>query len=254
MVATKPLPDSIPRGAEPSDAELEALYPSSDGEPMADNTKQWEWMALLKHNLDELLPDFVASDNLWYPVEGRPDIRLAPDVYVAIGRPKGHRGSYMQWREGGVPLTVVFEVLSPKNTTREMIRKGMFYDRHGAREFIIIDPEDESGWALIRDEASGDRLEVPNLDGWTSPTLGIRFEKHDGRLRVFRPDGMPFVSFHELEAQKNAATERAVHEAERAEREAERAEREAERAEREAERARRLAEKLAALGLDPDAL
>jgi hypothetical protein len=35
-------------------------------------------------------PDvFVAGDLLWYPVEGRPDICRAPDVMVAIGRPKG---------------------------------------------------------------------------------------------------------------------------------------------------------------------
>jgi hypothetical protein len=30
---------------------------------------------------------------------------------VAVGRPKGHGGSYMQWLEGGAAPQVVFEVL-----------------------------------------------------------------------------------------------------------------------------------------------
>jgi hypothetical protein len=36
---------------------------------------------------------FVAMDLLWYPVKGKPKIRLAPDVLVALGRPKGPRRS-----------------------------------------------------------------------------------------------------------------------------------------------------------------
>ena len=64
-------------------------YPDCDGEPMSDNTEQWEWMVTLKGNLDACLPDFVASDLLWYPVEGDNKTRMAPDVMVAFGRPKG---------------------------------------------------------------------------------------------------------------------------------------------------------------------
>ena len=44
---------------------------------------------------------FVAGDLLWYPVEGDPKTRMAPDTMVAFGRPKGYRGSYKQWVEGG---------------------------------------------------------------------------------------------------------------------------------------------------------
>jgi Uma2 family endonuclease len=95
------------------------IYPDSDGQPMADNTLQLEWIFIIKENLDWLFADredvFVASDLLWYPVEGRPDIRRAPDALVAFGRPKGYRGSYIQHREGGVAPHVVFEILSPNN-------------------------------------------------------------------------------------------------------------------------------------------
>ena len=69
----------------------EVVYPESDGKPMADNTRQYECIVTIQGNLDEMLPDFVGANNFWYPVEGRPDINTAPDGYVAIGRPKGHR-------------------------------------------------------------------------------------------------------------------------------------------------------------------
>src|SRR6266542_1981574 len=91
-------------------------YPDSDGLPMADNTLQFEWIVTIKGNLDRLFADdplvFVAGDLLWYAVEGRPEIRSAPDAMVVFGRPKGYRGSYKQWMEDGIPPQVVFEVLS----------------------------------------------------------------------------------------------------------------------------------------------
>ena len=211
---------------------------------MADNTKQFDWIVLLKDNLDRIRDDFVAGDLLWYAVQGQPKVRVAPDVLVAVGRPKGDRGSFKQWLEGGPP-EVVFEVLSPGNSLREMIRKSAFYGRHGVREFIIVDPDEELGWALMYDNGEV-REEVPDLDGWTSPILGIRFERRDDKLIVIGPDGRVFVTLKE-------AAERAEYEAQRADHEAERAEREAERAEREAERAEKLAAKLRALGIDPDA-
>ncbi|PIE20164.1 MAG: hypothetical protein CSA66_01255 [Proteobacteria bacterium] len=201
------------------------LYPDSDGQPMADNTKQYGWIVLLTENLDAIREDFVAGDLLWYPVEGSPKIRVAPDVLVAPGRPKGHRGSYQQWKEAGVAPSVVVEVLSPSNSLREMIRKVRFYDEHGVDEVIVVDPEANDGWAYTR--GSGGRLiEAQGLDGWQSPRLGVRFEREGGELFVRGPDGQ---RFERLAAHK-------------------------ERAEREAERAEKLAAKLAELGIDPDTL
>ena len=111
------------------------IYPDSNGQPMADNTLQFEWISTVKWNLEGLFqhnPDvFVAGDLLWYPVEGYPTLRIAPDALVAFGRPKGYRGSYQQWREGGIAPQVVFEVLSPGNRHNEMIRKFRFYERYG---------------------------------------------------------------------------------------------------------------------------
>src|SRR5262245_15861699 len=111
------------------------VYPESDGLPRADNTRQLRWIFVLYGNLAALFRAvadvFVGSNQLWYPVEGHPEVCVAPDVYVAFGRPKGDRDSYKQWEEGNVPLTVVFEVLSPGNTPPEMIDKLAFYEEHG---------------------------------------------------------------------------------------------------------------------------
>jgi hypothetical protein len=82
------------------------IYPDSDGKPMADNTKQFEWIITIAGGLQALFADnpnvFVAGDLLWYPVEGDNKTRIAPDALVAFGRPQGYRGSYKQWEEGGV--------------------------------------------------------------------------------------------------------------------------------------------------------
>src|SRR5665213_3240743 len=129
----------------PQDAEaLRAMYPESDGKPMSESMAQFRWMHLLYGKLCALFADrddvFVAADNLWYPVQGKPKERQAPDVYVVFGRPKGDRGSYMQWLEDDVPLTVVFEIRSPRSTKKERDAKFAFYDRHGVEEYYDYDP------------------------------------------------------------------------------------------------------------------
>ena len=80
-------------------------YPDDDGQPMSENTLQFKWIVMIKEGLETLFrhdPNvFVAGDLLWYPEEGKPKIRQAPDAMVVFGRPKGDRGSYRQWEEGG---------------------------------------------------------------------------------------------------------------------------------------------------------
>ena len=122
----------------------EIIYPDSDGNPMADNTGQFRWIATIKANLDWLFAEndqvFVAGDLLWYPLEGDNKKRQAPDIMVVFGRPKGDRGSYQQWKEDNIAPQVVFEILSPGNTQAEMNRKLLFYEHHGVEEYYIYDP------------------------------------------------------------------------------------------------------------------
>jgi Uma2 family endonuclease len=215
------------------------VYPDSDGKPMADNTVQFRWIVTLQGGLDALFQDdpnvFVAGDLLWYPVEGNNKLRAAPDVMVAFGRPKGDRGSYRQWDEDQIAPQVVFEILSPGNRPGESIRKFRFYDRFGVEEFYLFDPDSQvlEGW--IRD---GDSLrEIEQVDGWTSPRLGVRFDLSNGDLQVLRPDGRPLISYVEMATQ--------------AEQERQRADQERQQAELERQRNERLMAQLRALGVEP---
>lgn len=252
-------------------------YPESDGQPMADNTEQYEWIVRIKENLEILFAErqdvFIAGDLLWYPVPDRQIIGpVAPDVLVAFGRPKGKRGSYKQWEEDGIAPQVVFEILSPSNSRKEMADKRDYYERYGVEEYYLYDP-DRNRLEIWRRE--GERLQpVSHLNGWISPRLGIRFALLPETLELFDPHGRPFMTSIELarhaeQAQARAEQEReradrehtradrehtrAEQERARADREQERAEQEQTRAEQERERAERLAERLRALGIDPDA-
>ncbi len=170
------------------------IYPDSDGQPMADNTLQLRWIVLFKENLDCLFRDepnvFVAGDLLWYPVEGHPELRVAPDVMVVFNRPKGERGSYRQWEEHNISPQVVFEILSPGNRWTEMLRKLKFYERYGVEEYYIYDPETNELSGFRRGES---RLnEIEEMNGWVSPRLGIKFELNADELAVYYPNGERF--------------------------------------------------------------
>jgi Uma2 family endonuclease len=217
------------------------IYPDSDGQPMADNTKQFRWIVLIKENLELLFADepdvFVAGDLLWYPVEGHPKIRVAPDAMVVFGRPKGDRGSYRQWEEDNIPPQVVFEILLPGNRVKEMTRKLQFYERYGVEEYYIYDPDSNELEGLQRQD--GNLQLVEEINGWISPHLGIQLTLTSETLEIYRPDGRKFLSSLELEQERQRAFQRV--------------EQESQRAEQATQRAERLAEQLRALGIDPEA-
>jgi len=211
------------------------VYPDSDGQPMAENTLQFRWIVTIEGGLEGIFRNdsnvFVAGDLLWYPVEGKPTIRAAPDAMVVFGRPKGDRGSYKQWEEDGIAPQVVFEVLSPGNRAGEMELKLQFYERYGVEEYYIYDPDsgDLVGWRRV-----GQTLEqIPTMSGYESPRMKIRFEPGKGpdNLKIFGPDGEPFATYLEVIAQREA---------------------ERQRADAAQQRADRLAARLRELGVEPD--
>ena len=216
------------------------VYPERDGQPMSDNTKQFHYIVSIKTGYDGLYKDdpnvFIAGDLLWYPVEGDNRTCSAPDVMLAFGRPKGDRGSYMQWLEAGIAPQVVFEILSPSNRLTEMARKRLFYQRYAVEEYYEYDPdrEDLAGWVL----RNGQLEPIEQMQGWVSPRTNVRFElSEEGELMLYRPDGRRFESYIELLERAEQEMIRADQEAERAEQERARAEQETARADQERARA-----------------
>jgi Uma2 family endonuclease len=218
----------------------EVDYPESDGKPMSDNTEQFRWIVVIQQNLEWLFADdpnlFVAGDLLWYPVEGNNRLCNAPDVMVAIGRPKGKRGSYQQWKEGNIPPQIAFEILSPSNTPMEMTRKQGFYDQYGVEEYYLYDPGKNDLLGCVRTD--GHLQVIESMQDWVSPRLGIRFDLSGAELQIYRPDGDRFLSYVEIAQSRDQERQRANQ-----------AEQRADQAE---QRAAILADRLRAAGIDPD--
>ena len=228
-------------------SKTEIVYPDQDGQPMADNTEQFQWIVDIKENIEALYKDepnvFVAGDLLWYPVEGSNTIRQAPDTMVAFGRPKGYRGSYMQWKEADIAPQVVFEILSPGNRTSEMKKKFEFYQTYGVQEYYVYDPYDIE---LIGWQREGRYLQIiPQTNEWVSPLLKIRFVVTPDTLKIYRPDGEPFSNLTEMQAERNKAQA----ERNKAQASLNRVQQERDQAQ---VRADKLAAQLKALGIEPD--
>ncbi len=237
---------------------------------MAENTVQYDWISLLKWNIEVLFQSrddvFTAGDNFIYPVEGNNKLRLAPDVYVAFGRPVGDRSSYRVWEEGNVFPQVIIEVLSPGNRPAEMQGKLEFYERYGAEEYYVLEPQGVmylEGYRRI-----GNVLELippDDIVDFTSPLLGVHFISRDGTVTVHGPDGKMWETPLGMVVQANTLAEKAEFRAEEAiemahaanDRTAlalKQAEVERQKAEVERQKSNRLATKLRELGFDPDAL
>ena len=180
-------------------------YPENDGQPMSDNTLQYTWISIIKWGLEGVFRDrpdvFVAGDLLWYPVEGNNKLRVAPDAMVVLGRPKGDRGSYLQWLEDDIAPQVVFEILSPSNRHLEMVQKERFYEQYGVEEYYVFDPDTGTLSGSIRQDEAFRPIE--NINGWISPLLRIRFDLHDKELRITGPDGKLFLTPLQLIEQRD---------------------------------------------------
>ncbi|WP_246844526.1 Uma2 family endonuclease [Hydrocoleum sp. CS-953] len=188
----------------------------------------------------EVADVFVAGDFLWYPVQGNNKIRIAPDIMVVFGRPKGERGSYKQWEEENIAPQVVFEILSPGNRPQEMMKKLLFYQNYGVEEYYVYDPDNIDFTGSIKVGERLETIEEEEINGWVSPRLGIRFQLTTETLEIYRPDGRKFMTPVELDQLRKQ--------------EQQRADQEKLRADQQQQRADRLAELLRERGIDPDEL
>ena len=84
-----------------------------------------------------------------------------------------------------------------------METKFKFYQEHGIEEYYLYNPKKNrlQGW-LRR----GKKLkEISQMEGWTSPLLGIRFTTLEKDLVLFRPDGERFVDYVGIVEQRDRA-------------------------------------------------
>ena len=206
------------------------IYPSSDGEPLAEN--DWQYIAIsdtaaaLRDRYKDRNDVYVAADMLVYYKMNDVNAKVAPDVYVVFGAQGNHRrDSWLVWREGK-SLDFVLEVASPGTWDVDAGRKRDTYAEMGVPEYWRFDPKGE----FFVPELVGERLiggayhpltihrdETGILRGH-SDVLGLDICVRPGlELRLYDPaSGEWLLTFQEAQAARQAAeTAQQVAEAER---------------------------------------
>ncbi|MBP0030531.1 Uma2 family endonuclease [Roseofilum sp. Guam] len=262
-----------------SQSQIDArLYPESDGKPMADNTVQFRLITTIVGGLSALFQErddvFVVGDLLWYPrkagtltvVEQSLPFSQAPDIMVVFGVENKDRGSYKQWEEGNIVPQVAMEIVSPSNSKGEMEDKFRFYDYYGVEEYYVYNPQRNQLQGGLR--RGGFLTEIPQMEGWTSPLLGVSFSTLSPELQVFAPTGEVFGTYEEVVVERDLQRQETERQRQETERQRERADgaelerdRQRQETERQQERAesaesdlQQLREKLRQLNIDPDSL
>ena len=125
------------------------VYPSSDGQPMAETQIHGECMMYVTYALRRYFPKrgrddvYVGSNNFLYYERGNPRAVVAPDVYVVLGAPASPpRDTYMLWNEPKGP-DFVLEVTSASTRRVDERRKRGVYAALGVREYFLYDPRAE---------------------------------------------------------------------------------------------------------------
>ncbi|MBW4692814.1 MAG: Uma2 family endonuclease [Lyngbya sp. HA4199-MV5] len=251
------------------------VYPSSDGEPLAETSVHIDAIidavVVLRQHLSGQ-PAIVLADQFLYYAQGYPKLRVAPDIMVILNVTPGPRDNYKLWEEGQIPI-VIFEITSEGTKGQDQEFKRTLYEQLEVQEYWQFDPKGE--W--IEEQLRGFRLRgeryEPIADRRIAP-LQLQVAVDGQRIAFYREDtGEKLLASSELAQalreevrSRQQAEERAEQERQRAEQERQRAEQERQRAEQERLRAEQerqraeqaeaqvaqLQERLRSMGVDPD--
>lgn len=171
-------------------------YPHTDGEPLAQNTRQCDEIlyaaAALKTQHAGNPDTFVASDLLMHYRKGDRRASVAPDVFVAFGVGNHERLSYKLWEEPAVP-SFALEVLSGSSAVKDMVTNRALFERLGIEEYWVFDPwgNDIDGQILGLRLRGGVYQPIPPLrgrPGYHSAVLNLEFRNESGSLRIRDPE------------------------------------------------------------------
>jgi len=248
MTSLLPLPQTV------ISQRAEVVYPSSDGEPLAETSVHIDAIinaVITLRNYLEGQQAIVLADQFLYYVQGFPKFRVAPDVMVIFNVPPGARDNYKVWEETQVP-SVIFEMTSAGTKDRDEIVKKDLYEGLDVPEYWQFDPKGEWIPEKLRGYRLRDGVYAPITDGRSEP-LQLRLEVDGSLIAFYREDtGEKLLASDELVQALRQET-LARQEAEvLLEQERQRAEQERQRADQERQRGDRLAARLRELGEDPD--
>ncbi len=211
----------------------EIFYPETDGMPLPDSREQGSFLkeiaiVLAGFFLNDPTVE-VDSDTFIYFIEGDPNRRVAPDLYIAFGISKEsleRNNVYLVWEVGKFP-DFVMEVGSSSTANNDLGPKRALYAELGALEYWRYDPTggDHYGEPLVGEylvDGEYRRFEMmPDPDGYPrihSPLLNLDLRWEEDRLHFYDPvAGVWLENYQEVMARASAAEAKV--EAERATRE-----------------------------------
>jgi hypothetical protein len=198
MTATSPTAQTTP-----------IVYPSTDGEPVAETYDHLyailTTLEVLKQYLAGRQATVLANQFLYY-AQGFPKVRTAPDVMVIFDVAPGGRDNYKTWEEGQVPV-VIFEMTFPSTQDQDKTFKKTLYEQLGVQEYWLFDPKGE--W--IAEKLQGYRLRedtyTPITDSRSEP-LQLRLAVEGKLIGFYREDtGEKLLIPDELVAALNQETQ-----------------------------------------------
>ena len=159
-------------------AAKEVIYPTSDGQPMAESDWHLDVMIYLIQGLQlhfSSQPEvYVSGNNFFYYKEGDPTKRLSPDVYAVFGVGNQACYCYKVWEEDGKRPAVVFEITSTKTQDEDTGRKRRIYEQElQVPEYFLFDPTGD----YLRPRLQSYRLlegQYVPLKGWQTTACTAR--------------------------------------------------------------------------------
>ena len=167
----------------------ENIYPSSDGQPVAETYTHLYailvTLEVLKQYLSGRQATVLANQFMYYS-QGFPKMRVAPDVMVIFDVKPGGRDNYKIWEEKQVPQ-VIFEMTSSGTKNQDLEFKKKLYEQLEVAEYWLFDPRGE--W--ITEKLRGYRLqgeEYQLITDSCSIPLQLRLEVEGELIGFYRQD------------------------------------------------------------------
>ncbi len=167
----------------------EIIYPSADGEPLAETSVHVDAIVNIVVALRQYLQGqrtIVLANQFLYYAQGFPKLRVAPDVMVIFDVEPGDRDNYKIWEEGQVPV-VIFEVTSASTQDQDEGFKKSLYESIEVHEYWQFDPRGE--W--IPEQLRGYRLQGDTytlISDSRSIPLQLRLAAEGHLLSFYRED------------------------------------------------------------------
>jgi len=197
-----------------------ALYPTSDGKPMAETEVHRVQMNDLIFSLNTLLADeprvYVGGNMMMYYTPGNGREHVSADVFATFAVERGMRERWMTWEEGGLFADVVFEISSPSTIKEDLGKKMRLYARLGVGEYYLYDPQRNNrppfaGYRLV-DGQYEPMTRLVGVEGYRSEALGAELRVIGPWLRIIDPvTGAPAPVPAELAAARDQAEAARAH-------------------------------------------